>query len=192
MNPILNLLTPEGLALLETTCLRQAVDWQGAGFRFASRAFASDVHFVDGRGASLHGGRYTPKGGPATLYLAVDPVTAVEEVMYYHRRFNVSLTEFKPKLLASVAVSVGTCLDFTNAELCSALSLSAADLLEEWEPYLNRNELAPTQALGRQLFEFGIEALLVPSARHDQGENIVVFIDNLASTSHAIMLNPDA
>lgn len=65
-------------------CAPAVAEWQGTAFRFASRAYADLTRFTDGEGARKHGGRFTPKGGPRTLYLAQDARTATTELMSWY------------------------------------------------------------------------------------------------------------
>src|ERR1700736_3109706 len=56
------------------------IEWQGTTYRFASLQYADKDNFTNGEGARKYGGRFTPVGGPRTLYLSLDRTTAVAEL----------------------------------------------------------------------------------------------------------------
>jgi hypothetical protein len=63
------------------------------------------------------------------------------------------------------------------------------ELLEEdWKGIQAAGEESWTQVIGRGSREAGFEAILVPSARHARGKNIVIFTDRLAAGSRVTLL----
>ncbi len=164
-------------------------EWQHAGYRFAPRAFATLDHFTSGEGARLAGGRFTPRGGPRTVYLAADIQTAAAEVAYYHTLFGVPDTAFRPRVLAAVAVSVGAVLDLTAPAARADLGLPDDALATDWRVESERGGVAPTQLLGRLVWEVGFEGLVAPSVRRPEGTNVVLFPDNFGPHSHAVMID---
>jgi RES domain-containing protein len=61
---------------------------------------------------------------------------------------------------------------------------------EDWEAIQASGKESWTQAIGRGCREAGFEAIVVPSARHRSGKNIVVFPDRLAAGSALRLLAP--
>jgi RES domain-containing protein len=166
-------------------------EWMGTAYRFASRLFADTETFTDGEGARRFGGRFTPVGGPRTLYLSLDPVTATAELVSWYEYYGVPETAFQPRLLAAVGVCVGLLLDLTTPETQSAIGVHPTHLAEEWRPAADAGEVAPVQAFGRLACEAGFEGLYFPSARREGGVNLALFPDNFRHGSHAMMLNAE-
>lgn len=162
--------------------------WQGATYRFASLQYADKDRFTNGEGARKSGGRFSPVGGPRTLYLSLDRATAVAELDSWYEYYGVPDTAFKPRLLAAVAVSVGAILDLTSPEVLGHLGLSAAHLVEEWRGLSDTGGVAPTQVFGRLTYEVGFEGLYTPSVRRPGGFNLALFPDNFRDGTHTLML----
>jgi RES domain-containing protein len=176
--------SPRGLAPF-------VVEWQGTTYRFASRQFSDRERFTDGEGARRHGGRFTPIGGPRTVYLSLDRATATAELDSWYEYYSVPDTAFQPRLLAAVAVSVGLLLDLSAPETLADLGLTPEQVAEEWRPISDTGGVAPTQTFGRLVYEAGFEGLRFPSARRESGINLALFPDNYRGGSHALMLNSE-
>jgi RES domain-containing protein len=83
-------------------------------------------------------------------------------------------------------------LKLTDAKVCSKIGFSLSELVnEDWKAIQSAGEEAWTQAIGRGCQLAGFEALIVPSARHKVGKNIVVFPQNLSKTSEIKILSAD-
>lgn len=167
------------------------IKWQGTTYRFASRSYAERDRFTDGEGARRNGGRFTPIGGPRTVYLALDRATATAELDSWFTYYNVPDTAFQPRVLAAVAVSVELLLDLTVPETLAELGLTAAQIAEEWRPTSDTGGIAPTQRFGRIIYEAGFEGIRFFSTRREEGINLALFPDNFRVGSSAQMLNPD-
>ncbi len=167
------------------------VEWQGTTYRFASRNYADLTHFTDGEGARRNGGRFTPIGGPRTVYLSLDRATATAELDSWYEHYGVPDTAFQPRVLAAVGVSSGLLLDLSAPETLAGLGLTAAALAEEWRPASDTGRVAPGQTFGRLVYEAGYEGVRFPSARRESGINLALFPDNCRDGSHALMLNSD-
>lgn len=164
-------------------------EWHGTGFRLAGRKFASPPDFVSGAGARINGGRFTPRGGPAAVYLALDELTAVAELTAARLYYGLPPAAFKPVVLAAVNVAVELALDLAAAG--PGLGLTVARLHADWRADNDAGRVAPTQAFGRAVAEAGFEAALFPSARRPGGVNLVVFPDNLLPDSTLWMHDDD-
>lgn len=166
------------------------VDWRGATYRFACRSFADRARFTDGEGARRNGGRFTPIGGPRTVYLSLDRATATAELDAWFAYYSIPDSAFQPRVLAAVAVSASVCLDLCVPETLSEIGLSAAHVAEEWRGIADKGQVAFVQTFGRLVYEAGFEGIRFPSARRENGINLAVFPDNYRQGSHAVMLNP--
>ena len=146
-------------------------------------------HFIDGEGARLCGGRFTPIGAQRTLYSSLDIATAAAELESWYTYYCLPDSSFQPRLLAAIAISVGRVLDLTATETLSELGLEINQICEEWRRHSDENSVAPTQTFGKLVYEAGFEGILFPSVRRDAGCNLALFPDNFRDGSHAFMLN---
>jgi len=168
---------------------RTAFEWQGTTYRFASLKYSDRETFIDGIGARKAGGRFTPIYSQRTLYLSLDRATATAELDSWYAYYNVPDTAFQPRVLAAVAVSVGLLLDLENPDVLTAVGLTPEHVVEEWRLISDSGQVAPTQTLGRLIYEAGFEGIRFPSARRAGGFNLALFPDNYIEGSHALMLN---
>ena len=136
---------------------------------------------------SLAGGRYTPRHGPAGLYLGFDPSTLPAElrtVLFDHGR-PTKTKEHDPVLTVSVRARVSRVLDLTKPSVQRALGLTKAMLLSDWETEMKaylagHGPMPPTQLLALAAHLTGLFAgIKYPSARTSFGKNLVVFPDRL-------------
>jgi RES domain-containing protein len=90
----------------------------------------------------------------------------------------------RPTVIACASVSLGHVLELQDDLLDSAIGFSLSDLIaEDWEAIQAVGEESWSQAVGRGCKLAGFEAMIVPSARHLGGKNIVVFPENLRKSS---------
>jgi RES domain-containing protein len=136
---------------------------------------------------SLAGRRYTPRMGPAGLYLSFDPSTPPAELraVVFGHGIPVSTQAHDPIVLVAVRTVVHRVIDLTDAPTRSALGLKLADLRSDWEreqdEYLaGRGPMPATQILALTAHLSGLFAgIKYPSARTRFGVNLVVFPDRL-------------
>lgn len=138
---------------------------------------------------SLAGARYTPRKGPAGLYLAYDPATPAAElraVVFAGGRV-VRTEEHDPIVTVAVRATLHHVLDLTDDDTCRTLDLTDLELRADWEQgqdgYLR--DLGPmpaTQLLALAAHTSGlVTAIKYKSARTDFGTNLVVFPDRLSA-----------
>jgi len=159
--------------------LPQAIPWKNDAFRFADLAFANLQDLVTGEGSRKAGGSWNPKGGFATLYLSVNPETALHEVLAHHRNQLLPDVEATPVTLAGFRVDVRRLLDMTDRRIRRLLGVTGKEIREPWHPHQHAGQEAITQAIGRLAYEKGFQGLLVPSAALVQGRNLARFPDRL-------------
>lgn len=136
---------------------------------------------------SLAGRRFTPRMGPAGLYLSFDPSTPPAELraVVFEHGAPVSTEPHDPILLIAVRSVVHRVLDLTDADTLATLELTPADLRCDWEreqdEYLaGRGPMPATQILALTAHASGLFAgIKYPSARTGFGVNLVVFPDRL-------------
>jgi RES domain-containing protein len=141
---------------------------------------------------SKQGRRYTPRGGPAGLYLASDELIAVREI----RRLQLDSQQrplplhkrppSDPVEIVDVETRVGRVLDLTDGEIRRRLRVSRKAILADWEApmlaYLDGLGPMPlTQRIGLAAHVTRVVGgILYPSARHKHGVCLVVYPDRLA------------
>jgi RES domain-containing protein len=139
---------------------------------------------------SERGGRYTPQGGPAGLYLASDHPTAFAEIRDLLQEPDGRLapsTPHDPVTVISVETDLGQVLDLTDAAVRRALRVSRASIRGEWQaPMLTylagAGPMPLTQRIGLAAHVTGVvRGILYPSARWSDGRCLVVFPDRLAA-----------
>jgi RES domain-containing protein len=159
--------------------------------RSAGTRYANEDDFLSGRGAASHGGRWNRRGVRA-VYASLDIITATYEAYQNFLDFGFSLSAIRPRVTAGASVKLGTVLNLTDSAIRRKIGFTLTELLDEdWEAIQARGEESWTQAIGRGCCQAGFESILVPSARHHGGTNIVVFPDRLAAGSMLELLAPD-
>lgn len=124
-----------------------------------------------------------------TLYLAVDPIAALQEVealLVTGDRIVSNWTDAWCVVLCNFAL--GRVIDLTDAANHASLGTSLMELTGHWKaPYYSRGD-APTQLLGETLVhQADVEGIVFPAAKRPVGmtigTNVVIFPERLASTS---------
>lgn len=136
--------------------------------------------------AAIHGARFTSRGGPDSLYLAPDPVTALAEVRAVTPPGLRANGPHDPLTVIAVEVDLPGVVDLCDPAVQKALGTTPAELVAPWLRAQARfgrgaGPLPPTQALGAAAAEDGsILGLCYPSARLAGALNLVVFTGHLA------------
>lgn len=135
---------------------------------------------LTGIGSQIVGARWNPPGSFPTVYLTLDPHTAIDEVLAHFRHYQLPIETAMPRVLVSVMARLSKVLDFTDGRTRSTLRVSGHRMLDEpWRAEQKAGREALTQALGRLAHELGWVGLLVPSAARRPGINLIVFPDLL-------------
>lgn len=111
---------------------------------------------LSGDGAAFRGARFNPKGMP-TLYLALDPITAIKEA-------NQGLAhKIEPCVLCSYEVDCEDIVDLTTERGRVEQGLEWADMSCAWFAFLAGGKEPPSWPMVRQLHDAGNAGILVPS-----------------------------
>ncbi|QDT04259.1 RES domain protein [Rubripirellula lacrimiformis] len=184
---------PEVIELFEAIASRLA-DANGFGgvmVRSVGIKYANENDFFSGAGAARSGGRWNRVGLPA-IYASLDVITATHEAYQNFVAFGFPMTAIQPRVTAGAKVSLGKVLDLTDGEVLGAIGFSLADLAgEDWQAIQSGGEESWTQAIGRGCCIAGFEGIIVPSAQHPGGKNIVIFPEKLANSSEIRVLGAD-
>ena len=172
-------------------CLPRAVKLRASALRSAGVKYANSRDLIAGDGASYYGGRWNPPGVKA-IYASLDPETAVKEAYQEFVDYGFTAQQIRPRVFAGVRLNVKRLLDLTDAGIRRRLGFRLDELTgEDWRGIQSGGEQSWTQVIGRGALLAGFEGLLVPSARNRHGMNVVIFPDNLASTSTANLMAKD-
>ncbi len=172
-------------------CLSRAVKLKACAFRSAGVKYANARDLVSGSGASYYGGRWNPPGVNA-IYASLDPTTAVKESYQEFIKYGFEAHHIRPRVLAGVKLNVKRLLDLTDAGIRRKLVFRLDELTaEDWLAIQSGGEESWTQAIGRGAILAGFEGILAPSARNRHGTNVVIFPENLASTSTVELMAKD-
>ena len=141
-------------------------------------------------GSAASGGRYTPLGGPAGLYLASDQPTACSEIQDLFTDpsgMPLPLKANDPVTMVYVEVCLQAVLDLTDFRVLRTLRVTRSTISGEWRPqmelYLQGSAPMPlTQQIGYAAHATArVGGILYPSARWKRGRCLVVFPDRLTS-----------
>ncbi len=132
------------------------------------------------------GGRFTPIGGPDSLYLASRERTA-------HAEWSAGLKSLfpgfalPPKTVFMSRAKLTRVLDLTRAETQRLLNTNLTELAQPWKAVTD----PPTQRLGKAAFDSGrVSAIRYRSVRDAQGTCVMVFPKRLLETESVSVLDP--
>jgi RES domain-containing protein len=140
----------------------------------AFRHVAHDRHPLSGAGARLHGGRWNPPDSFATLYLALERQTTVNEFYRLAARQGRAPEDFLPRRMYHYEVTPSAVLDLRDPAARAAVELSEAKL--------NANDATKCRQIGEAAHYLGLEGILAPSAT-GEGTVLTVFFDRLHADS---------
>ncbi len=140
----------------------------------AYRHIAPRWHPLSGAGARIQGGRWNPPESFATLYLALEKATAIEEFRRMAARIGRPPEDFVPRRLYRYRLDLQSVVDLTGERTHLPEALAQLD-------FTASNPKA-TQAVGEASATLGREAIKAPSAT-GTGEVLAVFIDRLQPDS---------
>jgi RES domain-containing protein len=141
-------------------------------------------------GSAAAGGRYTPLGGPAALYLANHQYTALVEIrdlLFDSRGELLPIEPLDPATLVTAEVVVHGVLDLTDSAARDALGVTDGGILAPWEPAMEAylrgaGEMPLTQQIGQAAHLTGrVRGIYYPSARYAGGLCLAVFPDRLSA-----------
>jgi RES domain-containing protein len=111
---------------------------------------------ISGAGASIHGGRFNPKGVPA-LYLGLSAMTAIKEMShgFVHR--------LDPLVLCSYEVDCDDVVDLTDEAGRRAASVAVDEMSCAWMLEIAHGKRPASWVIYDRLAIGGISGILVPS-----------------------------
>ena len=149
--------------------ISRAAPLKGLFFRSVEYRYMDPIDVLSGAGAQVYGGRFAPVGTRA-VYLSVTDSGASKEVTARKSRLGgvgqISVDKY-PRVVYAVAVDLKKALSLpTLGSSHAAETVKAA--------CLDKNHLAMSMELARELISSGIEGLLFPSVVGGD-DNLVVY-----------------
>lgn len=136
-------------------------------------------------GAARKGARFTPIGGPPSLYMAGDPETALLEA----NRGSVHL--LPPTVVFSAQVRLNSVLDLTQEAIQKALETDTGELTEPWRLRQKRKESVFTQVLGLAVHQSDLfAAIRYPSATSPGRICYAILCDRVVAPCFVLVHDP--
>ncbi len=165
--------------------------WKGLVVRQASPRWLSRPYRFTGLGSALAGARWSVRKLMPTIYASTDPATLAAEMNYKGIKYGWTPASFNPQLIIGMQWEIQKVVDLTLPATLAALKVKEADLLVcDWDAEQNAGREPVTQAVARAAFERLAEGLIVHSARHTGGVNIVYFPSHRLDGTVILTLNP--
>jgi RES domain-containing protein len=156
------------------------VAWRGELFRSASPRYANKEDIVTGAGSKTAGARWNPPASFNTVYASLEVETALAEALQHFRYHGLAVSKAMPRVIVALEAKVARVVDLRDGDTRRILGVSERRMLDEpWREEQKKGREALTQALGRLAFTADLQGLLVPSAAHKGGANLVLFPANL-------------
>lgn len=161
------------------------------GYRSTTPKYAREADITSGAGSQKHGGRWNPPG-IAAVYASLTPKTAMEETLAHFRYYGIPVHAAMPRTFVAIRARLTKVLDLTRGAIRQRIRISEARLLKaDWRRDQDVAKTALTQLVGRAAFEAGYEGVLARSAADQDGQNLIVFPENLLGSSRLEVLDPD-
>jgi len=161
------------------------------GYRSATPKYARETDLLTGAGSRQHGGRWNPPG-VAAVYASLTPEVAMEEALAHFRYYGIPPHAAMPRTFVAIHARLSRVLDLTEGAVRRRLRIAEQRMLEaDWRRDLRAGREALPQLVGRAAHAAGLEALLVRSTQDPAGKNLVVFPENLRSSSQLYVLDPE-
>jgi len=168
------------------------VPFRGTVYRSATPQYATTEGLLSGAGAAMVGGRWNPPG-IRTVYASLTTETALAETLAHVRYYGLPEAKALPRTFVAIKVRLAAVLDLHQGDVRNRLKMSMDRMIgEDWRVANDKhNRHALTQALGKVIYEAGIEAFIAPSATPGNGANLIVFPQRLRSSSRVEIEHPD-
>jgi len=162
--------------------------FSGKAYRSTSPKYATENDLITGDGSKLYGGRWNPIG-IAAVYASLTIETAFQEALSQVRYFGMPVEQALPRTFCGLELSLIDVLDLRIGNIRSRLRFSREDMINsDWRKIVSAGKIPRTQSLGHAVYSLNLQAILVPSGVSKTAANIVVFPDNLNTSSHVEIL----
>jgi RES domain-containing protein len=172
-----------------TRLLPLAAAYVETAFRSSTPQNANESDLLTGEGSRRNGGRRNPVR-VAAVYASLTPETAMAETLAHHRYYGIAVADAMPRTFVALAINLQAVLDLRLGTVRRRIQVSLDRVLTvDWRKEVQAGREPITQTIGRAASEVGWEGLIVPSAVHPNGHNLLVFPANLHSGSEIRLLH---
>jgi len=163
---------------------------RGSSFRAVPLKFQSSP--ISAIGSRIADGRYNARATFEALYTAESADTALRELNVVVQVPGGSwiTVPAAPHILFTIDYDLSHVVDLTDRDVLTQLKIEPADLLSNWKLDVLGGRVPLTHEIGTAACLAGVEALRVPSARHNASTNIVVIYDQMLTTSRVAIHDP--
>jgi RES domain-containing protein len=154
-----------------------------SGWSFRLVALRYQDSLLSTIGSFKRGGRYNIAQQFEALYVSGSPITALKEIRYLiNTPAGVSAYPTRPYILLSLEYQLHGVIDLTDSYVRNFLDTNMQELTGSWYDFIEEEEIAPTQRLGKIAYDLEVQALKVPSSvdLENSGFNLVIFPENLS------------
>lgn len=143
----------------------------GVAFRTGRAKYAQTM--LSAAGSRIAGSRFNPPNKAEILYAALDRIAADHEAVSYD--FGSAAPLYPPTITTSITFALERVVILDDQAL-RLLGTNLEEMTGDWRRMQRRGLVAPTQALGRALYDAGdIQAFVVESARVEGSSNLALF-----------------
>ncbi len=128
-------------------------------------------------GSMRGGGRFNPVNGFEIFYVALSPATTLYEVQALSLRG--APKRVPPIIIFTVEYTLQRVVDLRAGAAQRALGVDGAVLRSDWKADVAAGRIPATHKIGIAARTAGVEALIVPSARHAGAANMCIIVDRL-------------
>jgi RES domain-containing protein len=129
-----------------------------------------------GRGSLQFGGRWNAPGTFRAVYASTALEVATAESLAYYRYYGFRDEDAMPRTMQAIDIKLHKVFDLTNPVIQRKLRIPWKQMqAEDWRKLQDAGKESLSQALGRAIFDVGMEGLVAPSAQVPSGINIVFF-----------------
>jgi RES domain-containing protein len=164
--------------MLHDPRLLDAIESLAVASRWSGSVWRQTIGSRDPLVPNSRGARWNPPSTDA-LYCSLSEAGASAEVVILLGRQPIPTS--KPLVMSQLDVTLGKVVDVRNAPALDALEVTSASMVSEhWDD---------AQRVGGATAWLGFAGILVPSARHGDG-NLVIFVNNLAPDDRVTVRSP--
>ena len=160
-------------------------------YRANTPKYSNEADLLSGEGSRRHGGRWNPVGVRA-IYASLTPETAMAETLAHNRYYQIPVEDAMPRMFVAMETNLQRVLDLGRGDVRSRLRVSLERILNlDWRREAREGRVPVTWLIGQAAFVVGLEGLIVPSSADPEGQNLLVFPENLKEEGKIRLLHPD-
>lgn len=143
-------------------------------------------------GPGMSGQRYTPIGGPPSLYVSDKAYTAFAEGTHsITSSLAVNIAPSAPMIVYAIQVTLKHVLDLTDKNVLNALDTTVEELQGPWADQVLNGVDVPTHLLAEAVHKtHRFQGMLFNSKEHLEGINLVIWTNKVRSPSYVEVYDP--